>query len=208
MLRPLTRRDRHVEALATVHDDPPPTAEPAAAGRDAPGDTASSHRARHPAIARLLSTAEALSAALFAALFVTFVVQVFWRYVLRDPLVWTLEVAGILFVTVSLLTAALLMPLREHVSLDLAIDLLPRALARWLRVFSLTLFAAVMLLSIPDTVRVLEWMYRERTVAIKFNLGHLFVLMIGFVAVYAAKALHDAWLLARGDDPRGGRDGG
>ena len=67
--------------------------------------------------------AEVISVALFAALFLTFVAQVFWRYVLGDPLVWTLEVAGILFVTVSLFTAATQMPFREHVSLDLVVDL-------------------------------------------------------------------------------------
>lgn len=135
---------------------------------------------------------------MFAALFLTFVAQVFWRYVLSDPLVWTLEVAGILFVTLSLFTAATQMRLKEHVALDLVVDLLPRGLAAWMRAASLVLFAAVMLLSIPDTVRVLEWMYKERTFAIKFNLGHLFVLMIGFVAIYALRAIWDAVRLIRG----------
>ena len=145
----------------------------------------------------VLRFCEWLSAAMFAALFLTFVAQVFWRYVLRDPLVWTLEVAGILFVALSLFTAATQMPLREHVALDLVVEMIPRRLSRWLRAFSLVLFAAVMALSIPDTIRVLEWMYRERTFAIKFNLGHLFVLMIFFVIIYAAKALFDAWRLVR-----------
>lgn len=156
-------------------------------------------------LARHLQRAcEGLSAALFAALFLTFVAQVVWRYVLRDPLVWTLEIAGILFVTLSLFTAATQMRLRDHVALDLAVDLMPRRPAEWLRALSLILFAAVMLLSIPDTVAVLEWMYRERTFAIKFNLGHLFVLMIGFVASYAVMALWEAALLIRrGSDPEG-----
>ncbi|MGF1477609.1 MAG: TRAP transporter small permease [Geminicoccaceae bacterium] len=148
-------------------------------------------------IEQLRKAAELVSAVLFATLFLTFVAQVFWRYVLRDPLVWTLEVAGILFVTLSLFTAATQMRMREHVALDLAVDLAPRRLAAWLRALSLILFASVMFLSIPDTVRVLEWMYRERTFAIKFNLGHLFVLMIGFVAIYAAKAVYDAVRMIR-----------
>lgn len=141
---------------------------------------------------RLTKRAENISALLFAALFLTFVAQVFWRYVLQNPLVWTLEVAGILFVTLSLFTALTQMPMREHVALDLVVDMMPRRLAALLRAQSLILFAVVMLFSIPDTVRVLEWMYRERTFAIKFNLGHLFVLMIVFVTAYALKALADA----------------
>ncbi|KIT15026.1 Sialic acid TRAP transporter permease protein SiaT [Jannaschia aquimarina] len=146
---------------------------------------------------RLLAFATAISVALFAGLFVTFVAQVFWRYVLREPLVWTLEVAGILFVAVSLFTAATQMPMREHVALDLLIDALPQRLGDWAKAASLLLFALVMLLSVPDTVRVLEWMYRERTITLKFNLGHLFVLMIAFVLIYAARAVWTALGLIR-----------
>lgn len=146
----------------------------------------------------LVRLCEWLSAIMFATLFLTFVAQVFWRYVLRDPLVWTLEVSGILFVTLSLFTAATQMSLREHVALDLVVEALPKTLSAWLKAFSLLLFAGVMLLSIPDTIRVLEWMYRERTFAIKFNLGHLFVLMIAFVLIYAIRAIVDAIRLLRG----------
>lgn len=171
--------------------------------REGRGDTVS------PRYLRVLSSVcEWISIALFAGLFVTFVAQVVWRYVLRDPLVWTLEAAGILFVTVSLFTAATQLPLREHVGLDLAIGALPR-LARKLAVtVSLLLFAAVMILSIPDTVRVLEWMYRERTFALRFNLGHLFVLAIGFVLIYALRALWDVWCIWRrpADGPTMGED--
>ena len=133
--------------------------------------------------------AEIVSVTLFTALFLTFVAQVFWRYVLRDPLVWTLEAAGILFVTVSLFTAATQMPFREHVSLDLVVDMFPDGVRRVLRSISLLLFAAVMALSLPDTVRVLEWMYDERTYALDFNLGHLFVLMMVFAAAYILRAV-------------------
>ncbi len=152
---------------------------------------------------RITQVFEWISASLFAALFLTFVLQVFFRYVLRDPLVWSLEIAGILFVTVSLFTAATQMPLREHVALDLVMDLLPRRVTGVLRALSLSLFSIVMLLSIPDTVRVLEWMYKERTFALQFNLGHLFVLMIVFVVVYAVRGFLDAFRQLRfGSDER------
>lgn len=145
----------------------------------------------------LVRICEWISASMFAALFLVFVAQVYWRYVLRDPLVWTLEVAGILFVTLSLFTAATQMRMRDHVALDLAVDLLPNRIAGLARAFSLWLFAAVMLASVPDTIEVLQWMYRERTFAIKFNLGHLFVLMIFFVVTYAVRAFLDGLRLAR-----------
>jgi TRAP-type C4-dicarboxylate transport system permease small subunit len=119
---------------------------------------------------------EIVSVAMFAALFLTFVAQIFWRYVL-------------LFVTTSLFTAATQMSLRDHVGMDLALGIAPPQVRRWLLTLSLGLFALVMLASVPDTVQVLKWMYRERTYAIGFNLGHLFVLMIFFVIAYVLRAV-------------------
>ena len=153
---------------------------------------------------RVRKLAELLSAAMFAALFLTFVAQVFWRYVLQDPLVWTLEVAGILFVVVSLFTAATQMAVRDHVALDLVVEAFPSPVTKLLRSLSLFVFAIVMMLSVPDTVRVLEWMYGERTFALRLNLGHLFVLMIGFVVLYAGRAVWEAWALWR---PKADTDG-
>lgn len=140
------------------------------------------------AVGAVRKLCEIISVAMFAALFLTFVAQVFWRYVLRDPLVWTLEVAGLLFVAISLFTAATQMAMRDHVGMDLALGLVPPRVRRVLITISLGLFALVMLASLPDTVRVLEWMYRERSYATGFNLGHLFVLMIFFVAAYVLRA--------------------
>lgn len=145
----------------------------------------------------MVRVCEWISAAMFAALFIVFIAQVYWRYVLRDPLVWTLEIAGVLFVSLSIFTAATQMRLRDHVALDLAVDLLPNRVAGLARAFSLWLFAVVMLLSVPDTIAVLEWMYRERTFALRFNLGHLFVLMIFFVITYAIRAGLDGMRMAR-----------
>ncbi|WP_295811224.1 TRAP transporter small permease subunit [uncultured Nitratireductor sp.] len=149
---------------------------------------------KHGLTKRLRQAAEILSVVLFAALFLNYVAQVFTRYVLRDPLVWTLEVAGILFVVLSLWTSATQMGFRDHVRLDLIYELFPAAAKRVILTVSLGMFLIFTLWSIPDTVRVLEWMYEERTFALRFNLGHLFVLMIFFLVAYAARA---AWTILR-----------
>lgn len=58
----------------------------------------------------------------FAALFMVFVLQVFFRYVLNDPLAWTQEVAGILYVWIVCVGAATIVRERDHVSFDLLYD--------------------------------------------------------------------------------------
>ncbi|MGH8519282.1 MAG: TRAP transporter small permease subunit, partial [Panacagrimonas sp.] len=57
--------------------------------------------------------------ALFAALFVVFIVQVTARFAFARPLPWTDEAAVILYVWVILWSAALVVPEREHVAFDL-----------------------------------------------------------------------------------------
>lgn len=138
--------------------------------------------------AYLRKAAELVSVVLFAALFLNYVLQVFMRYVMNDPLVWTLEAAGILFIAVSLWTAATLMPFREHVGLDLIYGLCGPHVRRVMASVSLGAFMLLALWSIPDTVRVLEFMYDERTYALEFNLGHLFVLFMVFLLAYALRA--------------------
>ncbi|MFV0332464.1 MAG: TRAP transporter small permease [Tropicimonas sp.] len=140
----------------------------------------------------LFRLCEAISAAAFAALFIDFVLQVFFRYVLRAPLVWTVEVAGLLFVFLSLFTAATQMGFRDHVRLDLVMEMLPAGPRRLLTCLSMLVFAFFMLASLPDTVAVLEWMWPERTNALRLSLGPMFVLMIFFVASYAIRAVIEA----------------
>jgi hypothetical protein len=45
-------------------------------------------------------------------------------------------------------------------------------------------------------------MYGERTFALRLNLGHLFVLMIAFVLIYALRAFWEAWGHLRSTDER------
>lgn len=62
--------------------------------------------------------------ALFAALVIVVVLQVFTRQVLQDPLTWTTVAAQYLFVWLSLLGAAWVFSEKEHI----AVDFLTRAL--------------------------------------------------------------------------------
>ena len=56
---------------------------------------------------------------LFAALFLTFIVQITARFVFDRPLPWTDELAVILYVWVILWAAAFMVPARDHVVFDL-----------------------------------------------------------------------------------------
>ena len=54
--------------------------------------------------------------------------QVFWRYVLGDPLTWSEELARLVFIYVTFLSAALAMRRRRMLRITVLVDSLP---ARW-----------------------------------------------------------------------------
>jgi TRAP-type C4-dicarboxylate transport system permease small subunit len=59
--------------------------------------------------------ADAVGAGLFAALFLTFIVQITARFGFNQPLPWTDELAVILYVWAILWAAAFMVPAKEHV---------------------------------------------------------------------------------------------
>lgn len=56
--------------------------------------------------------------------------QIFWRYVLAWPLVWSEELSLILMCWTTFLGSALLMQSREHLAIDVFVALMPAPLAR------------------------------------------------------------------------------
>ena len=66
----------------------------------------------------LKAGADAVGAALFAAMFAVFLVQIVARFGFNRPLPWTDELAVVLYVWVILWAAAFMVPAREHVVFD------------------------------------------------------------------------------------------
>jgi TRAP-type C4-dicarboxylate transport system permease small subunit len=61
----------------------------------------------------------------FAVMFVTFIMQVFFRYVIRHPLTWSMEVIVIGFVWTVVFGACYTMRLKSHVKFTMIYDRLP-----------------------------------------------------------------------------------
>lgn len=86
---------------------------------------------------------DAICVALLAALFILINIQVFYRYVINDPLSWPEEVARNLFVWITFLGVAKLFRERLHYAVDFFIERAPyrvRAVAAVLIDFSSIIF--------------------------------------------------------------------
>ena len=92
----------------------------------------------------------AVSVALLAAMVALVALNVVMRYVLRDSLTWSSELARYLMVWSALLAAAVVAARGQHLAVDLLEWALPRRFDRWLRLvvglLNMT-FLAVMFIS-------------------------------------------------------------
>lgn len=123
--------------------------------------------------------------ALMAGMIVVVSMQIASRYVLSLPLVWSEEVARLLFISMVFLGAALLARRREHLAVTAFVDLLPdrgRHLADAL-VSAVALVGASYLVRGAWTTLGREW--DQRTPGLQFPMGVVFALVLASCALLA-----------------------
>ncbi len=132
--------------------------------KDAPRPRAAAAPARvHPLLQRLQRSADAVGTALFAALFLVFVVQIVARFGFDKPLPWTDEVAVCLYVWVILWAAATMVPEREHVMFDLLGTPPARARGGRMRVAGNAMLGGLAAWALPACADYVWFMRREGT---------------------------------------------
>jgi TRAP-type C4-dicarboxylate transport system permease small subunit len=118
--------------------------------------------------------ARLIGAALFAALFLVFIVQVTARFVFDRPLPWTDEAAVILYVWVILWSAALIVPEREHVAFDLVWNLAGPRTQKAMRAVGLLAVGGLAAWALPASAEFAWFMGREGTAVLGMPLVWLF----------------------------------
>ncbi len=121
----------------------------------------------------------------FLVLFVVFNLQIFYRYVLNDPLSWTMEVQLLAFVWTALLGASYMRRKNGHIVFDLVFEMFgPRGKALAILVGNL-LIAIACLGSLPSTLGYFDYLTTEQTpiLRIPFSIGFspllVFLVLVG-----------------------------
>ncbi|MFN2645034.1 MAG: TRAP transporter small permease [Burkholderiales bacterium] len=136
--------------------------------------------------------AAAVSALLVAAVLVVVLLGVARRYVFGAPLSWTDELASVLFLWSVFWTAALAVPLREHVSFDLLTEALPEQVRRLIGVATALVVGLALLAALPKTVSFVAFLWRERTAALQWRLDYVYACFPLFVGAAGVAFLADA----------------
>jgi TRAP-type C4-dicarboxylate transport system permease small subunit len=136
---------------------------------------------------RLRHFCEIVAAAVFALLFLTFVVQVAMRFLFDRPLAWSDELIVILYILIVFWSAATLLEEKDHVMLDLVYAALPPRGQRILALVGAGLTAALLLILLPQAWDYVKFMGREKTPVLDVPFSWVFAPFLLFVALVAAR---------------------
>jgi TRAP-type C4-dicarboxylate transport system permease small subunit len=145
--------------------------------------------------------AELAAAAMFAAMFGAFVIQVVTRYVLHSPAGWTLEFATLAYVWVVFFAAAFLLRDREHIAFDMLYHAAPPAARRVLALAQSAALLLTFLIVLPGTVDYVSFMSRERTWILQIPFSLAFACFLLFVVMVILRSGLRIWRLLARDWP-------
>ncbi len=134
---------------------------------------------------RLRHFCEIVAAAIFALLFLTFIVQVAMRFLFARPLAWSDELIVILYILIVFWSAATLLQEKDHVMLDLVYAALPPGGRRVFALVGAGLTAALLLILLPQAWDYVKFMGREKTPVLDIPFSWVFAPFLLFIALVA-----------------------
>lgn len=151
---------------------------------------------RMPTWLRVLKEgADLVGVLLFTTAFLGFIVQIFFRYVVNRPILWTEEVTMIAFVWTVFWAAAFMVNIREHVAFDVVYEVMTPRVKRVMAIFSMVVLIATFLLLIPATWDYLEFLLRKRSPVLRISMTWIYGCYLLFVVNFTIQAAVRLWRL-------------
>ncbi|MGE0165730.1 MAG: TRAP transporter small permease [Dongiaceae bacterium] len=110
--------------------------------------------------------AELVAAALFAAMFGAFMIQIVSRYVFNHPVQWSLELCSLGYIWLVFWSSDLLAEERQHIRFDLLYRTLGRQSRRFVAVTNTAALGLVFLIGLPWSLEYISFMGRRSTLVL------------------------------------------
>ena len=140
---------------------------------------------------------DAVGVGLFAALFLTFIVQITARFVFDRPLPWTDELAVILYVWVILWAAAFMVPAKDHVVFDLLYNTMGPRTRRGMLLVGAVLIGSLAAYAIPGSWDYVRFMAREGTPVLGVPFMWVFVPFVLLLLALVVRSVREVAALFR-----------
>jgi TRAP-type C4-dicarboxylate transport system permease small subunit len=149
----------------------------------------------------LARRAENIAAAMLAAMFAAFLLQIAFRYLLGLPIGWTHEISVVLWLWLVLWGAAFVVSEREEIRFDIIYGAVGPGPRRVMALISAAALIALYTISLPAVVDYVTFMKVERTSYLKIRFDWLFSIYIVFAVATIVRYIWIAWLAMRGVAP-------
>lgn len=150
----------------------------------------------------LYRLAEVLLAAMLAAMFAAFLLQIVFRYVLNLPIGWTNEISVILWIWLVLWGAAFVLREEEEIRFDLLYAGVGPDVRRGMTLVASLCLVALYGISFPAVLDYVTFMKVEKTAYLKIRFDWLFSIYIVFVIAVIIRYLYLSWQALRGRAPQ------
>ena len=142
--------------------------------------------------------AEDVAVALIATMFVSFLLQIVFRYALNRPLGWTEEVTVLCWVWVVLWGASFVLTEHEEVRFDILSGAVPARVRRAFTIVSSLALVVLMALALPAIWRYVAFMRREHSAYLGMRFDVLYSIFVVFAVMCIVRQLGAAWRAWRG----------
>jgi C4-dicarboxylate transporter DctQ subunit len=145
--------------------------------------------------------AENVAAALLGIMFLAFIVQIAFRYLLNFPIGWTSELTVITWLWLVLWGAAFVVGEREEIRFDLIYGAVGSRPRRVMAIISALALLGLYLFSLPAVVDYVTFMKVQKTAYLKIRFDHLFSIYVIFVVAVIVRYLWLLWNALTGKAP-------
>jgi C4-dicarboxylate transporter, DctQ subunit len=159
------------------------------------------HAGLRPSVQWLRRRAENVAAALLAVMFLAFIVQIVFRYLLNFPIGWTTELSIITWLWLILWGAAFVVRESDEIRFDIIYGSVGPKGRRIMAVITATALVTLYVLSLPAVGDYVTFMKVEETAYLDIRFDWLFSIYLVFAAAAIARYLWLGWRAVRGDAP-------
>ena len=150
------------------------------------------------AVAWLRRRAENVIVALIGLMFVSFLLQIAFRYVLNRPLGWTDEVTVLCWVWLVLWGAAFILSDKDEIRFDIVYGLVSRRTRRTFTLISSVALVVLFIVSLPASWNYVLFMKREKSAYLGMRFDYLYSIYLIFAVACIVKHGWIAWYALRG----------
>lgn len=149
----------------------------------------------------LARRAENMAAAMLAAMFAAFLVQIVSRYLLGLPTGWTHEISSMLWLWLVLWGAAFVVSERDEIRFDILTGAAGPRARRVMALLAALGLVGLYTVSLPAVVDYVSFMKVQKTAYLKVRFDLLFSIYVVFVVATIARYLWLGWRALRGERP-------